>query len=462
MTVLAIRKERVWSLIAWMIGVLIVYHIVLIPAMNIQTISSIISWVALKKSSDIVILTSVCIMNFIFTGILIGCMAIAKTQARIFTLAMAVMAAWVGILVGTMGHAYREANSAITEVFYFSEPEFWAKVIPSVAEEIIATIVLSAVTIGYIARRVIQEDLQFATPKRIVLWLLTWGGTCFKAADMSGADFSAAWLAGVSFTGAANLDRVNWRNAQGLQAAGLTGTILEQPAVRDLLLTGRAEAGHFQRLRLEGAYLRDAALAKANFTGADLRRADLGRADLSGANLAQVNLRGANLSGVTLTGACLADWLADETTLLAEAKADYVFTGLDKAGQYVERQPPTGNFREGEFIALFGSVANTFDFIVKNRIELVSLLHTSAQLCEETPGLGLEVQSIEKIGAIMVVSFSVLAGVGREQFYTKFKEQYETRCELDKVEIGNALGDNDKAISNLQEILQIEARSPIH
>ena len=396
----------------------------------------------------------------IISGFLVMVVAGGMAIRLLGTVAVIVEVIFAGMLiVAVRASEFFETISIMTEEI-ISELLLSDLAIIALAWVVPATVIVSLLMLFsvYIAERIYQEDPQFAALRRAGLWLLALCGPRFKAADLSEADFSDARLAGVSFMGAANLDRVNWRNSQGLKAARLGGTILEEPAVRELLVMGKAEGLCFRGLRLEGAYLGQASLANADFTGADLRRADLRAADLIGANLAKADLRGADLSGAILTGACLADWLTDETTLLDGAKANFVFLGISEAGEYMKRQPLTGDFREGEFSVLFRAAPHTSDFFIKGRSELDSLLHVADELRGKITDNKLEVRRVEKKGDAIMVCFSGLSGIEREWLCAEFKRRCEIVRGLPKLGIDTKFIEEDEPIANLKEILQMETR----
>ena len=136
-----------------------------------------------------------------------------------------------------------------------------------------------------------------------------------KAADLEGADFTRAYLAGSDLSSEVNLDGVTLTDAclRGVNLAGsdltkatlnradltradLTGAILTGVDLRGVDLTGA---------NLTGANLLGVNLKGANLWGAILKGANLPGAILEGANLWGVNLEGVNLEGAILKGAIL-------------------------------------------------------------------------------------------------------------------------------------------------------------
>jgi uncharacterized protein YjbI with pentapeptide repeats len=83
----------------------------------------------------------------------------------------------------------------------------------------------------------------------------------------------------------------------------LKDTILNDKAVRDLLVTGQGHQQNYQGKNLRDANLEKADLGGADFAGADLRGAVLKDADLTGANLTRTQALGADLEKADLGGA---------------------------------------------------------------------------------------------------------------------------------------------------------------
>ena len=147
-----------------------------------------------------------------------------------------------------------------------------------------------------------------------------------SGADLSGADFGDAWLAGADLSGA-DLTGADLGEATlaltNLNEADLTGADLRNA----VLSYANLEHVDLRRAQLVGADLTHAWLRIANLTGADLhganlRRANLGAAFLDDADIEGVDLRGAVLKDVPELGGALT-------------------SGLD-LGRYIANRPPKG------------------------------------------------------------------------------------------------------------------------
>jgi uncharacterized protein YjbI with pentapeptide repeats len=161
----------------------------------------------------------------------------------------------------------------------------------------------------------------------------------FVDVDLSELNLAGANLAGVTFRGKANLERVvlrraclqgatlNYAQFQGaaLAEADLRGASLYAADLRGANLSGAHLGGtdlnyaNLERAVLVQAVLCGASLWSANLSAADLSRtnltaATLARANLTGARLQDACLRGADLRGANLERADLAGERQDVTT----------------------------------------------------------------------------------------------------------------------------------------------------
>ncbi len=198
----------------------------------------------------------------------------------------------------------------------------------------------------YVIWRVRKKDERFALVTDLGVILGALFGTRFDGADLTDADLAGAQLTGVNF-GKANLTRVNWRGAGGLDESLYPSSILEQPAVRELLTTGQGHGRSFMRLDLHGANLAGAAL--------------------SGANLKETNCAGANFAGAELTGACIESWNIDATTVLQGVTCAEVFLvdRPDRNTPFSKRRPADANrdFAAGEFEQVYRKILNEMEIL---------------------------------------------------------------------------------------------------
>lgn len=332
--------------------------------------------------------------------------------------------------------------------------------------------VLIFLSVGwYIKRRSFIEDPQFVTVRRFALWFNALGGTNFQQADLTDANFADADLKHARFINA-TVTRTNWQGAKNLQWARLSGTILGDQAVRELLVRGNAHEAianiwqpsptAFVGKNLKGAYLVNADLDGVDFTEADLSGADLQGANLRNANLTKTVMLGANLRGADVTGATLDAWNIDSATNLDGAFAEYVYL---KANQQ-ERRPQSGVFGDKEFAKLFQEALNTIDFIYKNGIDWQAFMISFDQLREkirvESDGADISVQSIENKGdGVFVVRVAAPPGVNMAQAHQTGVELYQAQLALQEAEYQALLQGKDEQLAIYREWLNDKRQGDI-
>ncbi|NER95494.1 MAG: hypothetical protein F6J86_16915 [Symploca sp. SIO1B1] len=210
-------------------------------------------------------------------------------------------------------------------------------------------VAVAAVLLGsYIGWQAHVGDEMHRQVRKIAIVLAATGGTCFRGANLTDADFTGARLKSTDLREAI-LTRTRWRNVTKLDRVRPGTSYLQDTKVQELVITGDGQNKKYDHLlNLQGINLQGANLVDANFTGlvlkdgtlqgANLTDAILIEANLNGTNLQdanlfrvklkQVQLDGADLTGATLTGAYIEDWGITTTTKLDGVKCDYVFMHL--------------------------------------------------------------------------------------------------------------------------------------
>ncbi|MBE9028205.1 pentapeptide repeat-containing protein [filamentous cyanobacterium LEGE 11480] len=274
----------------------------------------------------------------------------------------------------------------------------------------------------YVGSRTRQEDDRFKAINHAAIFLCAIGGTKFRTADLTAANFQQVNLAQTDFS-QAQLTRTNFHLAQKVNQARLEGTILQQPAIRKLVTTHRGERQNYRNHNLQGAYLANAALADADFTDANLQAADLSGADLNRANLTRVQLLDADLRSTHLTAACLEAWNINQTSQLSDIQCDFIY----RLNHQQERAPSSGIFNPGEFTKLFQQTIDTVDLIIRNGVDWPSFNRTLQQLQIEQGDTELTVQSIEHKGdGLMVIKVAVAPETNKQQLDASFQATYAT------------------------------------
>lgn len=173
------------------------------------------------------------------------------------------------------------------------------------------------------------------------------GGTNFRGANLTKADFSSAELQNSCFIDTITMQTC-WVHSTGTHFARFAGTILSDPIVRELLVNNRVTVQEsLKGCNLEGAYLVGANLAEVNLITTDLT---------------QTNLSNANITGAYLYGTARDDWIIDDI------KCDYVY--WDEEGK--ERTPKDRDFQPGEFEAFYKQLP-TFEYAFEHGITLIDV-----------------------------------------------------------------------------------------
>jgi len=233
---------------------------------------------------------------------------------------------------------------------------------PTVA---VAAAITGTVTVisSYIGWRTLTGDEDHYGFREFAIAFAAIGGTSFRKADLTDADFTSATLKSTDFREAI-LTRTRWHQAKKLDRARPGTTYLQFPKLQQLLITGQGQAQNFDRQLLRGVNLQGANLADASFIGADLSEANLQDADLSRAKLVQTQLDETDLTAATLTGAYIEDWGITSHTKLHGVRCEYVFMRLPTKEDPNPRRKPDNwkeTFSDGDFADFIKPIVDTLD-----------------------------------------------------------------------------------------------------
>jgi uncharacterized protein YjbI with pentapeptide repeats/uncharacterized protein (DUF697 family) len=182
----------------------------------------------------------------------------------------------------------------------------------------------------------------------IAVALSTLGGTRLRQANLTRADFSRAQIGSTDLRQAI-VTQARFYQAEKLNHTRLSRSILQQPAVQNLLVTLKGRGESFAEMDLSGANLQKADLSRASLEGANLKEADLSYANLEGTNLLRTNVAATNLSHSKMTGACIADWNIDQATQLDNVDCRYLYLGTEQR----DRLPNENDWTTGEITQYF-------------------------------------------------------------------------------------------------------------
>lgn len=301
---------------------------------------------------------------------------------------------------------------------------------------IIATVAAIATSITcllfgvYCNRRVLKNDEKFSLIRIFRSVFLSIGGTRFYKADLTGVDFTNAILKSTNFR-EATLTHVCWEKAQKLDSARVGDSILQNSAVRELLVTRNGYKKSYVSADLEGANLQGVNLDTANLTRANLSHALLRRAYLKDANLRETLVVGADFTRAYFTGACLEAWNIDHTTKLDQIVCQYVFllNQQDEKGNR-ERRPhnPDVVFAPGDFEKLYKRIINTVQILMRDGINREAFAAAFQKLMQDNLDITLDsIQGIEKKGSDILLTIKVPQSANKAEIAQSFETTYRDR-----------------------------------
>ncbi len=275
--------------------------------------------------------------------------------------------------------------------------------------------------LAYIGWRAIKGDERDAWIRSFAIIFAAIGGTSFRGADLTDANFTGAKLKSTDLRKAI-LIRTRWHDAIKLDRVRPGDSYLSNRQVQQLVITGDGQSKDFsQLLNLTGINLQGATLIDANFQGSDLseanlqgafltdanliranlNQAQLQDADLSRAKLVQAQLEATDLTGAILTGAYIEEWGITTATILNGIQCDYVFMRLPtKENPKPFRKPDdcSKDFGEGEFVDFITPLVQTLDLYHRQDGKPSLIAYAFNKLREDNPEAELEIASIEKRG----------------------------------------------------------------
>lgn len=181
--------------------------------------------------------------------------------------------------------------------------------------------VVTALLSVYTAGRALKGDPKFDELLKFIVGFASIGGTSFRGADLTKANFTKAYLKSSDFRNSrkqrTNLTCTIWNQAKELDRSRLGTSILSNLEVRELLVTGKPNPSKsYEGLNLRGANLDGVYLEKVNFKRAILNEASFRNANLESVNLTEAQAIGTDFTGAQMTGVCLEGWSYDDTTRL--------------------------------------------------------------------------------------------------------------------------------------------------
>jgi uncharacterized protein YjbI with pentapeptide repeats len=336
---------------------------------------------------------------------------VAFTVAVTFTVTVAVAVAFTV----AFGFAF-----TVTVAFAFVFAFAFAQSFP------VAFAISGALLSAYIGWRALKGDKKDAWVRSFAIAFAATGGTSFRSADLTNADFTQATLKNTDLR-KANLTRTRFYESKELDFARVGDTILADMAVLTLLVSGNGRSKSYIGANLRGANLLGANLKEANLKEADIIAATFQGACLESANLTLTQAIDTDFTSAQMTGACVEAWNIESTTKLDHVDCRYVYL-LEYPKPRTddrERRPSSGEFKAGEFTKLFEEVLNTVDLIFRDGVDWKAFVAAFQKVQVENEDSELAIQSIENKGdGVVVVKVSVPPDANKEKIHSDFNQNY--------------------------------------
>ena len=300
-------------------------------------------------------------------------------------------------------------------------------------ESLVAKVAAVAIAIGivllgrYAGLKAVAADEKFALVRIIAVALAATGGTSFRSANLTDADFSGATLKNTDIR-KANITRTRWLGTKQLDYARVGNSYLGDTKLRQLVTTAEGEGGNFDELNLQGLNLSQTNLKGARFIGTNLVSANLKGADLAKAKLVQTQLANADLTLACLTGAFIQGWGITTTTKLDGIDCKYIYMRLpteDDPDPYRKPDNKQEEFAPGEFVDFIAPLIKTLDLYHNQRVDPRAVAVAFKHLVENNPDAELELLAMEKRGKDkFLLKVKTTASADRSQLNQEYFDDY--------------------------------------
>ncbi|MBP0013636.1 MAG: pentapeptide repeat-containing protein [Roseofilum sp. SBFL] len=253
---------------------------------------------------------------------------------------------------------------------------------------------------GYIGQKTIAEDQRFTLIRSLAATMAALGGTNFSQAELSNANLTGSVLRNCNFR-QAKIDRTCWLEVKHLNTSLVGSSYLDNPKIRNLLLTGQGRSENFDRMNLQGLNLCNLELHEASFIGADLSNTWLRYANLSDAKLVQADLDKTDLTGACLTGAYIQDWGITVDTKLDNIQCQYIYMRLptpDNRDCFRKPDNREEYFKDGDFADFIAPLVRTLDLYHNQQVDPRAVAFAFQKLIENHPESDIELLAMERKG----------------------------------------------------------------
>lgn len=288
----------------------------------------------------------------------------------------------------------------------------------------------------YVAWRALAGDEKYALIRTVAIVFAATGGTSFRNADLTDANFTEATLKSTDFR-TANLTRTCFRKTEKLDRARVGNSILADTRVRELLVTRNGYKKSYVDANLQGANLTGANLNEANLKQANLSEATLYQANLELANLTETQALATDFTAASFTGACLEAWNIDGNTKLDRVDCRFVYLlenpkpGTDDR----DRRPYhiSKCFEPGDFEKMYKKIMETVQILLKDGINREAFTAAFQKLMQEFPEITRDsIQGFEKKENDVLLTINVPEGTDKGKLEQTWDEVYQARLEAQR------------------------------
>ncbi|NJM20586.1 MAG: pentapeptide repeat-containing protein [Richelia sp. SM1_7_0] len=399
---------------------------------------------------------------FAFVGAIAGAEAEAGAFAAAIagTVVAAVAGAFAAAIAGTVVAAIAgTVVAAIAGAFVFVGAFAVVVVVVVGGAGAFAVAAVSA----YIAWRSLKGDEKYVLVRNAAVAFAAIGGTSFRGADLTDADFTKARLKSTDFR-TAKLIRTCFHKTKLIDRVRPGSSYLEHSQIRQLILTGQGQDKNFNRLDLRGINLKATLLTDASFIGTDLSEACLQDADLSRAKLVQTQLDNTDFTGATLTGAYIEDWNITHETNFRGVKCEYVYMRFPTKENPNPLRKPDNNdevFSDGDFGDFIQPIFDTLDLYHNQGVDPRAIAISFKELAEKNPDAELEIVAMEKRGDDkFLLRAKTAPSADKSELSGQYFDTYNQIKGLPEREIQLLLAEKDNQIHRLENMVMTALERP--
>ena len=390
---------------------------------------------------------------------------VAVAGAGAFTLAVAIavaiaVAQGAAVAIAVAIAVTGAVTVAVAIATRFVDVDGAVAVAVAVAVPLVVAVVLFS---GYIAWRAMKGDEKYSLIRNIAIVFAAIGGTNFRNANLTDADFMGATLKSTDLRNA-TLTRTIFSKTKLLNRVRPGKTYLQNTQLRQLLITGQGQGKNFDRQDLRGVNLQTAILTDASFIGADLSEANLQDADLSRAKLVQTQLDSTDFTGTTLTGAYIEDWGITRDTKFNGVRCEYVYMRLPTKENPDPLRKPDNNkevFADEDFGDFIKPIFDTLDLYHNQGVDPRAIAISFKELAENHPDANLEIVAMEKRGEDkFLLRAKTAVTANKSELSNEYFNTYNQVKGLPEREIQLLLAEKDSQIHRLANMVMTALERP--